>query len=142
MGLYGFKASVGRMPHAGLNGSHDGMDAIIGVLGPIATSARDLSLFCRVMLQYEPWLLEPSLIEIPWKQNLAEGVGLPRRLSIAVLEDDGVVLPHPPIQDALKCTKEALIAAGHDVITWKAFDHKEAWELIVSLSAYTQPSNH
>ncbi len=30
MGLYGLKGSVARMPHAGLMGSHDGMDAIIG----------------------------------------------------------------------------------------------------------------
>ena len=30
MGLYGLKGSVARMPHAGLLGSHDGMDAILG----------------------------------------------------------------------------------------------------------------
>lgn len=29
-GLYGLKGSVARMPHAGLMGSHDGMDAIVG----------------------------------------------------------------------------------------------------------------
>ena len=32
MGLYGLKGSVGRMPHAGLMGSHDGMDEIVGEL--------------------------------------------------------------------------------------------------------------
>ena len=30
MGLYGLKGSVARMPHAGLRGTHDGMDAILG----------------------------------------------------------------------------------------------------------------
>jgi amidase len=132
MGLYGLKASVARMPHAGLNGSHDGMDAIIGVLGPFARSARDLSLFCRIVLQYEPWLVEPSIIEIPWKQNIAEGAGLPDQLSIAILWDDGVVMPHEPIFRALKKTKEALIAAGHQVIPWEPMDHQASWDLIVS----------
>jgi amidase len=131
MGLYGLKASVARIPHAGLNGSHDGMDAIVGVMGPIARSARDLSLFCRVMLLYEPWNLEPAIIEIPWKQDLAEGVGIPSKLSFAIMWDDGVVAPHEPISNALKRTKDALIAAGHDVIVWEPLDHQGAWDLIV-----------
>ena len=131
MGLYGLKGSVGRLPHAGLMGSHDGMDAIIGALGPLATSARDLALFCQVMSQYEPWLIEPPLIEIPWKQEIVDGAGLPTKLSIAILWDDGVVTPHPPILDALKRTRDALVAAGHDVISWDPIEHQEAWDLIV-----------
>ncbi|KAJ3531999.1 hypothetical protein NM688_g7491 [Phlebia brevispora] len=133
MGLYGLKGSVGRIPHAGLMGSHDGMDAIVGALGPIATSARDLALFCRTMLQYEPWLIEPPLLEIPWKQDVVEGKGIADKLCIAILWDDGVVLPHPPILDALKRTKEALLAAGHEVIEWIPVDHQEAWELVCKL---------
>lgn len=131
-GLYGLKGSVARMPHAGLVGSHDGMEAIIGALGPIATSARDLALFCSVMLHYEPWFLEPPLLQIPWKSELVSGVGIPQKLSIAILWDDGVVLPHPPITDALRKTREALIAAGHEVIDWQPLKHKEAWDLMVS----------
>jgi amidase len=130
-GLYGLKGSVGRLPHGGLNGTHDGMDAIVGCLGPMTRSARDLSLFCRVMLKYEPWLMEPSLIEMPWKQDLADGVGILPRLSIAVLWDDGVVAPHPPIRNALQFTVDALVAAGHQVISWMPVDHQDAWDLIV-----------
>ncbi|KAI8981140.1 general amidase GmdA [Trametes punicea] len=133
MGLYGLKGSVGRMPHAGLLGSHDGMDAIVGALGPLATSARDLALFCRVMLQYEPWLVEPPLLEIPWKQDVAEGASIPDRLTIAILWDDGVVTPHPPILDALKRARDALLAAGHDVITWEPLYHQESWDLMLKL---------
>ena len=131
MGLYGLKGSVGRLPHAGLMGSHDGMDTIVGALGPLATSARDLALFCQVMLQYEPWLVEPPLLEIPWRQEIVDGTGTPRKLSIAILWDDGVVAPHPPILDALKQTSDALLAAGHDVIAWDPVGHHEAWDLIV-----------
>lgn len=132
MGLYGLKGSVGRMPHAGLMGSHDGMDAIVGALGPLATSARDLALFARVMLEHEPWLVEPPLLEIPWKQDVAEGrTGVPQKLTVAILWDDGVVAPHPPIRDALARARDALLAAGHDVIDWEPVDHQVAWDLIV-----------
>ncbi|KAI0828980.1 general amidase GmdA [Trametes gibbosa] len=133
MGLYGLKGSVGRMPHAGLMGSHDGMDAIVGALGPLATSARDLALFARVMLQHEPWLVEPPLLEMPWRQDAADGSGGPAKLTIAVLWDDGVVAPHPPILAALARTRDALLAAGHDVISWEPVDHQAAWDLILKM---------
>lgn len=130
-GLYGLKGSVARLPHSGLVGSHDGMDAIIGCVGPLATSARDLGLFCKVMLAAEPWLDEPPLLEMPWKENVLRGDGVPERLSIAILYDDGVVKPHPPIIQALDKYKTALENAGHDVITWEPLDHQKGWDLIV-----------
>ncbi|KAI0778712.1 amidase [Trametes elegans] len=133
MGLYGLKGSVGRMPHAGLLGTHDGMDAIVGALGPLATSARDLALFCRTVLAAAPWLAEPSVVELPWRQDVADGAELPPRLSVAILWDDGVVTPHPPILDALKRVRDALLAAGHDVIPWEPVGHADAWELIRKL---------
>ncbi|OAX43009.1 amidase [Rhizopogon vinicolor AM-OR11-026] len=132
-GLYGLKASVARLPHSGLLGSHDGMDAIVGCVGPLATSARDLELFCRVMLDAKPWLDEPALLEMPWKRAVESEQSLPGKLAIAVLFDDGVVAPHPPIMKALKQYKDALVHAGHDVIEWKAVDHQNGWDLIVKL---------
>jgi amidase len=112
-------------------GSHDGMDAIVGCVGPLATSARDLDLFCRVMLAAQPWLREPPLLEMPWKSDIVLGDELPKMLSIAVLLDDGVVAPHPPIADMLTHYKDALSKAGHDVIEWQPLDHKKGWDLIV-----------
>ncbi|KAG9014094.1 hypothetical protein FRB90_005577 [Tulasnella sp. 427] len=132
-GLYGFKPSVARMPHAGLMGSHDGMDNIVGVVGPLATSARDLGLFCRTMLQYEAWLLEHAVLEIPWRAEVAEGKTLPKRLSFAFLWDDGVVKPHPPLVREMQRVKQALLAAGHEVIDWQPLQHQEGWDLIVKL---------
>jgi amidase len=35
--------------------------------------------------------------------------------------DDGIVAPTPPVQRALRETKEALEKAGHEVIEWKAY---------------------
>lgn len=61
----------------------------MGCVGPLASSARDLELFCRVMLGAKPWLLEAPLLEMPWNTDMARGDGLPEKLSIAILSDDG-----------------------------------------------------
>ena len=47
-GIYGLKPSIGRLPHGGLAETHAGMENIVGAVGPMAKSAEDLSLFCKV----------------------------------------------------------------------------------------------
>jgi len=94
------------MPHVGLMGSHDGMDNIVGVLGPLAHSARDLALFAKVMLEYKAWDLEAPLLRMPWDDDVAKGKGLPGKLCIAILADDGVVRPHPPLLRELEETRK------------------------------------
>jgi len=87
--------------------------------------------------------VEPSIVEIPWKQDLAEGKGIPPKLCFGVLLDDGVVAPHPPILNALKRTTDALIKAGHEVIPWEPLDHQEAWDLLVcNLSFFFKKKGH
>ena len=99
----------------------------------MARSARDLALWCRVMLQYEPWYIEPPLLHMPWREDIVQGHGLPPKSIFAILWDDGVVAPHPPIKNAMLKAKRALIEAGHEVIDWIPMEHQSAWELIVSL---------
>jgi Asp-tRNA(Asn)/Glu-tRNA(Gln) amidotransferase A subunit family amidase len=60
-------------------------------------------------------------------------------LSIAILWDDGVA-PHLPIVSALERYKEALIAAGHDVIDWELLHHQEGWGLIVGRISQSIPT--
>jgi amidase len=74
---------------------------------------------------------------MPWKDDVVKGVGLPEKSTFAILWDDGVVAPHPPIVDALKRTRDALLAAGHEVIDWKPIEHQKAWDLIVSLVVFS-----
>jgi amidase len=109
------------------------MDNIVGCIGPITRSARDLELFCKVMLDSEAWLIEPAVFEIPWRTEVAAGKTLPEKLCYAFLWDDGVVKPHPPIIRELERTKAALLAAGHEVIDWEPLDHQGGWDLISKL---------
>jgi amidase len=115
-GGWGLKCSVARIPHSGLSGLHSGMENIIGCVGPMANSLAGLRLFCKVALEAQPWDYEPSLIDLPWRDVKVES--LPKKLRIGVLWYDKEVMPHPPIQRALKDTVSKLIAAGHEVVPW------------------------
>jgi amidase len=115
-GGWGLKGSVARIPHSGLSGLHSGMENIIGCVGPMANSLADLRLFCKVALDANPWDYEPSLIDLPWRDVRVET--LPKKLRIGVLWHDEEVMPHPPIQRALKDTVSKLVTAGHEVVPW------------------------
>ncbi|KAL1999796.1 hypothetical protein VTN02DRAFT_5984 [Thermoascus thermophilus] len=118
-GIYGLKPSVARLPHSGLSGLHAGMENIIGSVGPMATSIDDLKLFCRVALADRPWDHEPTLVELPWREDREMRSLLPDdKLRIGVIWHDGVVHPHPPITRALRDTVTALRRAGHTVVDW------------------------
>jgi amidase len=119
-GIYGLKPSVGRIPHSGLSGLHDGMQNIIGSVGPMARCVEDLDLFCRAALAKKPWNHEPSLITMPWKM----GYESPKTLTIGVIWNDGVVQPHPPVVRALKEAVSSLERSGHTIITWDTSLHE------------------
>ncbi|CAE6474661.1 unnamed protein product [Rhizoctonia solani] len=128
-GLYGLKPSSHRLPASGLARPCQGMENIVGVIGPMAHSARDLELFFRVVSGSKPWNIDFSTLCMPWNPVSAQG-GDSEKLVIGFFIDDGVVAPHPPIVERLRKTREALVAAGHEVIDWTPMDHMEAFEII------------
>jgi amidase len=119
-GIYGLKPSVGRLPHGGLEGLHDGMENVIGVCGPMATCIEDMRLFCKVILAAEPWRQEPELIGKPWTP-----ISAPANMKIGVIWHDGVAQPHPPVTRCLQETVRALQEAGHTIVDWDPKDHRE-----------------
>jgi amidase len=114
-GIYGLKPSVARLPHTGLQGPHDGMDALVGCVGPLGSSIDDLELFCSSILSQNPWHMEAQTINKPWIHVPHEPA---RKLKIAVMYDDGLCAPHPPITAALDNTVTKLRLAGHDIVPW------------------------
>ena len=79
-------------------------------------------------LRYEPWVKDNYLVPLPWRS-----VTLPPKLKIAVLWDDGIVRPHPPITRALKEVKAKLEAAGMEIVNWVPEGHDECWNLTQAL---------
>lgn len=129
-GCYGLKPSTGRLPHTGLQGPHAGMDAITGACGPLSAHAEDLSLFCSVILGQRPWDLEAQTIRLPWLP-LPHPTGT-ERLTFAVMRDDGICAPHPPITAALDKVVCGLLKMGHRIVEWTPLRPKESEDLLVS----------
>ena len=110
-----------------------GSDHIIPVIGPLSTSLEGIKVFMRTIIAAKPWLYEPSLLPLPWKEGAA-AIEPGSKLKVAVLWDDGVVKPHPPVTRALREVSERLKALPNvEVVDWEPYEHEEAWSIIASL---------
>ncbi|KAF2639078.1 amidase [Massarina eburnea CBS 473.64] len=129
-GIYGIKPTAFRIPTDGWGYAMAGADAIDSVLGPLSTSLSGLKLFMKTIIDAQPWLTEPAVIPMPWRDyQLPQD----RPLRIGVLWHDGVVRPHPPITRALNMVTEELQRNGIEVVDFKPHLHDEAWAIISSL---------
>jgi len=109
-----------------------GADPVPGVIGPMSTSLEGIKLFMKTVIDAKPWLDEPALIPICWNSDFSGYTNRP--LKIAVMWNDGVVTPHPPIERALHETVTHLRTIPNvEVVEWKPYLHDEAWAIISSL---------
>ncbi|KAB5518012.1 amidase signature domain-containing protein [Coniochaeta sp. 2T2.1] len=120
VGIYAIRPSAGRSPHSDARTALAGQEAIGSVNGPMARCLADLELWMRVVVGAEPWWRDPKVLEMPYRT-----VTLPSKLKIAVLWDNGIVTPTPPVARALKTVVEKLKAKGHDIIDWPSKYHPE-----------------
>ncbi|RDL36985.1 putative glutamyl-tRNA(Gln) amidotransferase subunit A [Venustampulla echinocandica] len=134
-GLYGIRPSSGRLPYGGMSNSMDGQNTILSVTGPLATSIGALRLTIKAVLSQSPWLHDPLVAEIPWRDEHEQAVldivkgGGGGRLAFAVMESDGVVQPHPPVRRAIHIVASMIERLGHKIIEWKPPSHEWADEL-------------
>ncbi|KAI9727054.1 MAG: Acetamidase [Cirrosporium novae-zelandiae] len=133
-GLYGLRPSHGRMPYEGMANSMDGQNTILSVVGPLATTARSLRLAVKSVLSQQPWLYDPLVNELPWRDEMEKQVDLMAskttgQLSFGILRNDGVVTPHPPVQRAIEVVAKTIEKLGHKVIDWNPPSHKHAMDI-------------
>ncbi|ODN95759.1 hypothetical protein L198_04377 [Cryptococcus wingfieldii CBS 7118] len=131
-GIFGFKPTAIRLPKSGCTSMMPGQEAIPGAFGPMGKSPRDMELFVHTVLQAETWKTDPTQAGMPWVPGRVNWVGgdKPR---VGVMWDDGVVVPQPPIQRALKTAADSLKKAGYEVVDFEPFKAAESWELVSSL---------
>jgi len=122
-GLYGIRPSAGRLPYSGMANSMDGQNSILSVVGPLATSAGSLKLATKAILDKKPWLHDPMVHEIPWREE-QEGEFEGQKLCFGVMRSDGIVNPLPPVRRAIELVVKALQDQGHKVIDWTPPSHK------------------
>lgn len=129
-GLYGLRGSYGRIPYAGCVNSMEGQDSILSVLGPLTNSIAGVKAFTKAVVGEKPWLKDPLAVRKPWSEDEYKLVdhGNGTKLCFAILWNDGVTVPHPPVIRGLEETKRALLAAGHQVIDWTPLKHEEFYK--------------
>lgn len=124
-GIFTLRPSFGRFPTLKCRSGMTGQEAIQSVNGPLARTLADIELEARTVVDAQPWLQDPRMVPIPWRS-----VELPKTLKIAVLWDDGLVVPTPPVARALRVTVEKLKAAGHEVVDWDPKDQAQGNSLL------------
>lgn len=114
-----------------------GQEAVSSVFGPLSISIDGLSLFVKAVLDARPWDHDPMGVRMPWRQDEYQLVnhGGGKKLCYAILWDDGFVKPMQPYKRAMQMLKDALLAAGHEVIDWEPYKHEEAWDLLKAIWA-------
>jgi amidase len=116
-----------------------GAEQIIPVIGPLSTTLEGCKLFMKTLIDQKPWLIEPSLVPIPWRLDPSKTLlntteDGRKKLKVGIMWDDDVVHPHPPITRALREVAEKLKTIPDvSVVEWKPYKHDLAWQLIASL---------
>jgi Asp-tRNA(Asn)/Glu-tRNA(Gln) amidotransferase A subunit family amidase len=117
-GVISFSKQHTRLPFYGLVGTECGQETVHPVAGPLATSLPTLKLLTKVVIDAEPWRLDPKCSPIPWRDEAqlewAGGKGSKAKMCVGLMRDDGIVRAHPYIERALDMVVEALKADGHE----------------------------
>lgn len=116
-GVWGLRPTQRRVPTLPMVPAGEKVQELVEcVLGPLARSAEDLNLFMEVQIGAEPWKKDANIVPLPWRKVPQPS---PKQLKVAVIYDDGVVKPTPPILRGLRHTAEKLAAAGAKVVEWE-----------------------
>ncbi|KAL9031336.1 MAG: hypothetical protein Q9196_000626 [Gyalolechia fulgens] len=134
-GLYGLRPSSGRLPYQGVADPIHGQNSILPVVGPLADSVGTLRLVVKSLLSREPWLHDPLVHEIPWRDDHSK---VPRDppSSFAVLRHDGAVSLHPPVRRAIETVVKGLEKHGHKIIEWDPPSHQRGYDICMTSFTY------
>ena len=72
-GLFGLRPTSYRLPLDGFAATMTGQEQIVPVIGPLSTSLEGIKIFMKTLINQKPWLYEPSLVPMPWRQDFKQG---------------------------------------------------------------------
>jgi Asp-tRNA(Asn)/Glu-tRNA(Gln) amidotransferase A subunit family amidase len=119
-----------RLPYQGVSVSTEGQEHVPSVIGPMSRSIDSLIAVTKAVVDAAPWNQDPKCCPVPWRSEIFEDTRS-RPLRIAVMTDDGVVRPHPPVTRVLNEIVAKLKHAGHDIVSWNPGSlHQECIEIM------------
>ncbi|EPQ61159.1 amidase [Gloeophyllum trabeum ATCC 11539] len=136
-GLYTLRPSYERLPYAGAVNSQEGQESISSVPGPMTNAVSGVKLFMKAVLDSKPWNKDPLAVRKEWsdKEYALSEHGGGGQLSFAIMWDNGLLKPHPPLWRAMRMCKAALEDAGHKVIDWQPYQMLEIFRNAESIYA-------
>lgn len=123
-GICGLKPTPGRIPGTGHYPGCEGPFALIGVVGPMARTIRDVRLFFEVTAGYD--IGDPCSVPLPVRFLDESDV---QKLRIGYYDDDGYSPATPEIRNAVRATADALSTAGFEVEPFRPEGLERAREL-------------
>ncbi|KAI1463022.1 amidase [Daldinia caldariorum] len=131
-GLFGFKPTSQRLPSAGWVAAMAGAESILSTTGPISTSLEGLRVFTKSIIDQKPWLRQPGLVGLDWRDS--EQYYPDRKIRVGIIYNDGIVRPHPPILRAVNELVGKLQKSPNiEIVEWKPWKHDLAWSIIAKL---------
>lgn len=125
-GIFSLKPTPERVSYREVANTNPGQNTYRSTVGFMSTSLGGLELILRGILSTKPWLKDPAVIPMPFRQEVIEDYmsrvepsgqakGPRQALKLGIFWTDGVVQPHPPITRGLRIVVDAVKHAGHQV---------------------------
>ncbi|CAD6445955.1 9e052d19-2454-43ac-b681-e7888495d497 [Sclerotinia trifoliorum] len=115
-GIYGIKPSHNRFSYRGVANTNPGQTLIPSSVGFLSRSLEGLELVMSSLLSTSPWLRDPAVVPIPWRED--DRLKARKKLKFGIFWWDGMIQPHPPVTRALEMVVNTLEYAGHEVVDW------------------------
>jgi Asp-tRNA(Asn)/Glu-tRNA(Gln) amidotransferase A subunit family amidase len=88
-GCYALRCSVGRWPKLGIRTSMPGQEGVPAVYSPMARTMEDLRYFTEAMTTLQTNKVDPSIVGLEWRTNVANHWKEKKVLKVGVFRDDG-----------------------------------------------------
>lgn len=72
-GVFGLRPTSYRLPLDGFAATMLGEEHIVPVVGPLSTSLQGIKIFMKALIDQKPWLYDPMLVPMPWKDSSTHG---------------------------------------------------------------------
>ncbi|KAH6864999.1 amidase signature domain-containing protein [Alternaria rosae] len=148
--LYGIRPSFGRISATGLADNLSGLPTAASVVGPLSSDLPSLIQSMKWIINCNAWQEDIETIDMPWRDDNFAGTSnricQPGQsngsLVFAILNNDGEVNPHPPVQRALGLVRNALLQRGYEVVDWSpGLKHDLATDVLFQILGSTAGKN-
>lgn len=127
-GCFGLRPTTNRISKNGGVSGGAGQESVPAVEGPLTRSVDDIDLLMDAYINHgKPWTTDCTLVPLPWRSVEKPK---PESLKVAIMYDDGIVKPTPPIARGLKEIEKKLKEAGVTVVEFKPIDTVLARETV------------